>query len=284
MEVSRPYVFQCDADIVKQVYRNNNNYLIEFNEVNKLGNICAIYFSSNDIYYPNNELAFKERIIKKNSYEWFRVRIENAYKHIFIRDIQKQWYLEGINESINSVQKLYEFLREETNGFQIITIGSSAGGYAAVLFGVMLSAEKILSFNGQMMLNDLLETSDEITNPIIFRNSHNASMVKYYSLKEFVKINKSHIFYFCSRKSLWDYNQYLHIKEERVNVLFFNTDHHGIPFLKNALYKVINTDNKLLIKQAFKIHNPILFSIYFAGLKSTMIYVYQLLLSKILKK
>ena len=93
-------MFQIDSEIVRSVYINQPNYKIEYNNSCK-ANICAIYFSSNDIYYPNNEDIFQKRIVEKNVFEWYNTRI-NARKHIFIRDIFKQWYLEGINAKLDS--------------------------------------------------------------------------------------------------------------------------------------------------------------------------------------
>ena len=63
----------------------------------------------------------------------------------FVRDVYKQWYLKGVNAEIDSIEKLYEFLKAETEGYQIVTVGSSAGGYAAVLFGYLLNATKVLA-------------------------------------------------------------------------------------------------------------------------------------------
>ena len=111
--------------------------------------ICVVYFSSHNIYYPNTEEVFRKKIIEKDAYEWYSTRIEAGHKHIFIRDIQKQWYIQGINKRINSPEKLLDFLKKECEGYRIITVGSSAGGYAAVLYGSQLGAEKVFSFNGQ---------------------------------------------------------------------------------------------------------------------------------------
>ena len=269
MEVSRPYVFQCDADIVKQVYRNNNNYLIEFNETNKSNNICAIYFSSNDIYYPNSEEVFRKRILEKNSYEWYGTRIRDAYKHIFVRDIQKQWYLGGINETIGSIEKLYEFLLRETDGYKTVTLGSSAGGYAAVLFGAQLNASKILTFNGQFEIESLLYSSKVERNPLLFEYA-NTQTFRYYDLKRVVTLSNK-IFYFLSLNSLWDIAQFRHIKGfGQLNVIGFNTSHHGIPFLKAALPDVINLSVEELSKLAKRQYSPFLFTIRMIGFTQTI--------------
>lgn len=64
------YVFQTDSEIVRQVYETQDNYLIEYDEIGQK-NWCAIYFCSNDIYYPNTEDIFRKRIIEKNFFEWY---------------------------------------------------------------------------------------------------------------------------------------------------------------------------------------------------------------------
>lgn len=272
MEIGKDFVFQCDSDIVQKAYAQEKNYAIIIDEKSAQKDLCAIYFSSNNIYFPNTEKAFQEKISEKNFFEWYGTRIKDAHKHIFIRDIQKQWYLEGINKDINSVEKLYLFLEKETENYKVITLGSSAGGFAAVLFGSMLNAEKILSFNGQFMVEDLLETSDKNTDPIIFRNKNNSDINVFYSLKKHIK-NPKTIFYFCSQKSEWDYSQYLHVKDIPLNVIFFNTKHHGIPFLKNALQKVINVEHNALSKYVNKVNHPFVFTLKMEGWKNTILFL-----------
>jgi hypothetical protein len=109
------FVFQTDSDIVRNVYDSQHNYLIEYNEQCKDKTYCAVYFCSNDLYYPNVEDIFRKRIVEKNFFEWYNLRIEKAYKHIFVRDVFKQWYLSGINQSIDSPERLIEFLKNETD-------------------------------------------------------------------------------------------------------------------------------------------------------------------------
>ena len=100
----------------------NCNYLIEYS-IHSQSNLCAIYFSSNGIYFPNTENTFNEIIVKKNRYEWYDTRVKDAQKHIFVRDVLKQWYVKGINSQIDTQAKLLDFLRKETEGYDIITIG-----------------------------------------------------------------------------------------------------------------------------------------------------------------
>ena len=268
-KINSTHVFQTDSDLVK-IKLNDPNYLIEYSDSNEKQKYCIIYFSSNNIYYPNTEEVFKEKIIAKNYFEWYGTRIEKGQKHIFIRDIQKQWYLNGINSELNSIEKIFEFLKIETKGYKVITLGSSSGGYAAVLFGSFLNAEKILSFNGQFQILDLLKNSCEEVDPIVFREQYNPTVNKYFSIKYFIK-SPNRVYYFFSIKSDWDIANKNHIEDvQGLNILSFKTSNHGIPFLRSALSTIINSPYKDLLAINNKIHNPILFSIIYGGFIPTL--------------
>jgi len=158
--------------IVTDWWENEPNFLIEYDETIQDKTYCAIYFCSNDIWYPHTEEIFKKRIVDSNFFEWYKCRIKKAYKHIFLRDVFKQWYLTGINATINSHEKLFEWLKAETEGYQVITVGSSAGGYASALFGSRLKAEKAICFNAQFSLEEEAINCSKTCKPLIY------SMVK----------------------------------------------------------------------------------------------------------
>ena len=65
-------MFQIDSKIVRSVYATEPNYIIDYDESSE-ENVCAIYFSSNDIYFPNTEEIFRKRIVEKNFFEWYSV-------------------------------------------------------------------------------------------------------------------------------------------------------------------------------------------------------------------
>jgi hypothetical protein len=273
------YTFQTDSEIVREKYKSDN-YLIEYNDKYKHIPRCIIYFSSHDIYYPNTELAFKNRILEKDYYEMYHTRIEKAYKHIFIRDIQKQWYIAGINDRINTPQLLLEFLKEETKGYQVVTLGSSAGGYAAVLYGSLLFAQFVLSFNGQFELETLLNTSNPEIDPLLFRN-RKSELSLYYNLRNFTN-RKVNVYYFTSIKSSWDNQQFIYFKDvESLKPVLFNTSHHGVPFVKSALHSVINMKIETLNSISNKKFNPLFFSIKYGGLVATILILFNQVLRKL---
>lgn len=231
---------------------------------------CIIYFSSNDLYYPNNEIAFSESVIQKNKFEWYRTRVGFGHKHIFLRDIKKQWYLTGVNAAISSPQALFHFLQEETKGYKSILLGSSAGGFISVILGQLLNAERIYTFNGQFEIKSLLKKDTaEIIDPVLFRNRNNRELLPYYETKNFIT-NPSSIYYFHSSKSNWDIEQDRVVEHLPVNKISFITSNHGVPFLKSNLPVVLNLDTSQLKKLSGKTHHPLIFSLKTVGFAKTV--------------
>lgn len=68
-------IFQY-PQIVYDYWKNEPNYLIEYDECCDSKDYCAIYFCSNDIWFPHMEEIFRKRIVEKNFFEWYHCRIE----------------------------------------------------------------------------------------------------------------------------------------------------------------------------------------------------------------
>lgn len=263
-------VFQVDAAIVSDAYCQLDNYLIAYTEEATSHDYCALYFSSNDIYFPNTEADFRQRICEANFFEWYGMRFKKAWKHIFLRDIFKQWYLKGINDKIDSPERLLEFLRRETAGMKVITIGCSSGGYAAILYGCQLQAERIIAINPQFEIGSVILRSTHERNPLLFRMQH-TDRDRYFDLRNIVDINSPSIFYFCSRFSRWDQEQLDYIKDcKNIVRLLFDTSHHGIPFLKSALPAVLNLEDSALRALSDRTWHPIGFTLRYAGMWATL--------------
>lgn len=269
MEITNKKVFQTDSVLIKNHLVNNDNYLIEYDHSVKK-EYCVVYFSSNDLYFPNTEIAFKESIIFKNRYEWYGNRIYYANKHLFVRDVQKQWYLGGINNEINTPQKIYEFLRKEIEGYKPIFVGSSAGGFASVIFGQLLNAERIFSFNGQFEINSILLNSTDIKDPLVFRLQNNVDYKRFYDTLNFIT-NPSSIYYFHSSNSNWDKEQNKYISGIKINRISFKTSNHGLPFLRSNLPVILNMNLASLSEFVGKIYHPFLFSIKIIGIRGTIL-------------
>lgn len=239
------------------------------------GKKIAIYFTSNDLYWPDTPESFQYSIIEKDRYEWTNLLIKRCDKHIFIRDVYKEWYITGINKDINNTERLLEFLRKETKGCsELICVGSSAGGYAASLFGSLLNADIVFNFNGQWDINETIKKHG-YTRLDDLRNLYG----KFYNIVPLVK-NTSNVFYFVSSKSKWDMEQFKHSERLDLQRIYFNTSHHGIPFLKAALPHVLNLGKDDLLQLTNKSFNPLIFTIKYAGLIETIKGLYKQYQSK----
>lgn len=256
--------------VVRDYWMTEPNYLIEYNEQCESKNYCAVYFCSNDIWFPHTEEIFRKRIVEKNFFEWYHCRVDKAYKHIFVRDVFKQWYLTGINGQINSQEKLLDFLKRETEGFNVITIGSSAGGYASALFGSKLKAEKAICFNAQFSLDKLVEDSTETNSPLLYSMLKAEKSVGGNVLK--TNRSDSPIYYVYSDRSRWDVEQHELTQDiSNVRCIEFRSAKHGIPFLKVALHRFINLENPELEVLAERVQYPIPFTIKMVGVYNTLV-------------
>lgn len=269
----KQFSFQVDSSIVKYAYTHMDNYLIEDYCLNlEPTPLCAIYFSGNSIYYPNDEETFRRTIIERNRFEWYQLRYPNASRHIYIRDIFKQWYLGGINDKINSLDALLCWIKEKTNGYRVVTIGSSAGGYAAVVLGNLLNAERVLAFSPRMEMKSLLTNSTPNKSPLFFRYYEKAIELDWMDVNNKLIKNNTKIFCFYPTKSDLDSIQLSHIKKsgllnnKNIHIIRFVTSKHGVPFPKVAIKKIFAKTDRELIHYARKSHSPYWFTINLVGL------------------
>jgi len=280
-------IFQIDSNSVKEAFIADN-YKIEFSIENEQveNHTCVIYFSSNEIYYPNTADSFNYSITQRDKYEWRRNRFPKARKHIFIRDIQKQWYLGGINSSLDHPDKLVDFLKMETNGFEIFTIGSSAGGFAAILFGSLLRAKRVYAFNAQLNLYTTLKASNSLTDPILFQHLNNENINRFYDLSLLLN-STTEYFYFQSALSKIDTDQFNSISfsaQNQLKTIRFQTSNHGFPFLRINLPIILNFSPIQLAQYVNKTFHPIFFSFHLIGVVPTINFVFKALKDRFLKK
>lgn len=166
---------------------------------------------------------------------------------IFVRDIYKQWYVTGINDQQNTVDKTYELLSRLVRGYEVVTAGSSAGGYAAVLFGLKLGAKKIYSFSGQFSLECEIDGYFWLK-----KYKTNTNYSKYYELIDLINTTNTNnipIYYFYPAKSIQDIEQFNVIKNIRnIHVFAFESDKHGITMLGSNFQFILIKSNKRLQK------------------------------------
>jgi len=77
-------------------------------------------------------------------------------KRIFFTDIDQMWYMNGVRGIGDRISDVVDFLVEVIRVEKIervIFAGDSAGGYAAILFGILTEADCILAFSPQTNLS-----------------------------------------------------------------------------------------------------------------------------------
>jgi len=68
---------------------------------------------------------------------------------IYLRDLHAAWYhlgLQGLTRTVDETAELLGRCIDEQAPERVVTIGNSAGGYAAILFGALLKADAVLAF------------------------------------------------------------------------------------------------------------------------------------------
>lgn len=240
-------------EIKRSIYQGENynyvysldNYIID---KKRDSGICVIYCSSSGLYYPNTEKEFVNAFIKRaDKFEWRNNRIRKADKSIWIRDITKEFYVRGINNRISSIEQLLDFLGEETKGYEVITVGSSGGGYIATLIGCVLHAKRVYCFSGFFDLNII----DKETWPLVYEYGSRPEYQKWYCLRNIIEKSGTKVFYFYPGNLEGDIKQAEVIEDlPGVYPFKFDSDIHGIPFRDRfhipILNKVINlSEDKL---------------------------------------
>lgn len=86
--------------------------------------------------------------------EFMRSLSQTRSNVILCKDFRQAWYQQGLLGSSVDVPGTVDFLMRSLLPDQthIATMGSSSGGYAAILFGVLMGADKILAFGPQTAL------------------------------------------------------------------------------------------------------------------------------------
>lgn len=267
----------------KEWYDFHDNYLIE-TDGGVLGGTVAIYFCSNNLFFPHTLEDFEKQVVKKDRYEWYGMRVKRASKHIFVRDVYKQWYASGLNKNIPDIDSMFSFFKKECEGYgEIITVGSSAGGYASILFGTMLNANICLSFNAQWELFSSVERDGKIISPILYK-LREVGGAKYMDIAK-PEYDKESVFYFISTKSPWDIQQNEHASNlQHINRIFFSTSHHGIPFLKCSLIDMLQYNKSQLLEMPGKTYHPLLFSFNVSGIVKSLSFLFREAWTVLIKK
>lgn len=247
---------------------NTPNYRIIDNDCVG-GGYCYIYFSGNGIYDPDTLEVFRNKIILNDRYEWLRWKSKSS-REIFIRDIYKEWYLRGISAKYNNIEKVYMLLKELSQGYKVVTVGSSAGGYAAVLFGCLLKAEKVFAFSAQFNLTDWLAKRN------ILNSSEVLEQNQYIDITSKIVNSHTQIYYFYPAYSDVDKIQSDFVVEiKNVHIFGIKSSLHGRALYPNCIPDLLAANDKKLeiLKKNYvnKIVSPFKMALKISGLRKAVI-------------
>jgi hypothetical protein len=88
-------------------------------------------------------------------FEFFRHTGSLEVKRVFVRDLDQCWYQTGIRGLGDGVEATAEALISEAERAavdRVVYTGNSAGGFAAILFGVLSGADAVVAFSPQTTL------------------------------------------------------------------------------------------------------------------------------------
>jgi len=92
-------------------------------------------------------------------FEFFKLLNNVKVNKVFVRDKQQAWYQLGLDQFLQSptevAEQIIQAITLEHNNPRLIMIGNSMGGYAAMLFGLMLNAEQVIAFSPQTFVDRL---------------------------------------------------------------------------------------------------------------------------------
>ena len=94
-----------------------------------------------------------------DKYEFKKTLAHHSVNVIFLRDLSHQWYLNDLPTVGCGVSEISKFLSDriiELKPPKVVAIGTSAGGFAAMLYGALLEVDVICVFSPQSFRSKLL--------------------------------------------------------------------------------------------------------------------------------
>lgn len=194
--------------------------IIKSNHAVPTDTIIIVFTGYAMIHSAQQHFDFK-RILNDN--------FENIDKHFYIDKNQKSYH-KGISGISNNIDETVEYLKNIIKNYtKTIFMGISSGGYAAILFGSLLNATRVLAF---------------IPQTILYKNDPDYNE-KYRDIEPFInKISKYYIYGDLSIKNKQNCHHISHC--ERINkysnVFLTEFDNLNIKVLRNngILLKIIN--------------------------------------------
>ena len=121
-----------------------------------------------------------------------------SYDRLFYIDEHQDWYHQGIKGITHSVDETVTHLKHKIHGYErVICIGSSSGGYAAILFGSLLQVTSVIAFIPQTYRTQKGNIDEKYKDSIPFIN--NTTQYFLYGDLSITNIHSFHHISHCER-------------------------------------------------------------------------------------
>lgn len=256
---------------------SEKNFLIVNNEKSS-NNLCYIFCSSNGLFWGSRDEKF---VLDNNYFEFVNIckdkRMTNFRKYIFLRDLDVSFYVNGINDEINCIGKLIEFLKKETFGLELIIVGVSAGGYLSNLLGIFLpNVKRVYSFGAVFDVRKWNGRHSYSESKYLVEGETDPEKNRFYNLyplfKEKSESVKTKFFYFYASKNNYDIEI---AKETRRQISDNNfvfvpviSKEHGVKLSYNCYISLLTTQKELHTK--VKPYTKTGLLIYLIGLRKSI--------------
>lgn len=116
--------------------------------------------------------------------EFFKSLSSDDINIIFIKDFKQCWYQNGLLGKSHDIDTTIAYLRTiiPKTTKTLITLGASAGGYAAIRFGIPLNADRIMAFSPQTLIDK--ETASVFSKSCLrhlnFDDDNNLDLLKFF--------------------------------------------------------------------------------------------------------
>ena len=202
-------------------YTDQNDYLFEDNNENTL----LIIFGGNGRNKNKAQSFDFLNFLKEN----------NSFDKLFLRDIKRNYYLNGLKNSTNNLKQTIDLLKKLTSHKEykkVVAIGSSAGGFAAILFGTILKLQKVIAFNPQTIISESNDLniiphlfSKEMSSYLGSLNTSDKFYQKCLNLKNFIPFNTQVEIHY-SEFSQVDKKQAFFIKHQNCRLIKYKSGSH----------------------------------------------------------
>jgi hypothetical protein len=109
--------------------------------------------------------GFKQNVAGVQPFEFFNTFSDCNAQTLFLKDPSKTWFLSGVpgfGESVEKVVNNILSLKKQFNIERIVTIGGSSGGFASLLYGSLLKADRAIALMPQTFVEPTLRKEKNI--------------------------------------------------------------------------------------------------------------------------